>query len=188
MAKKPNAAPAAEQPTTTILGAYGLQTDQPDIPAESILYLLTYGIRQSCQDATAGKAKAAREMFESNDHAAMKKLHDSLGVDPNDFPDAESYGDGIEAAFYRRRWEAIMAGNPPAIGGPTGPRVTGIDAIRRTVAREWLRDAAARAGKKLPKGDDYKTLLERFMAANEAAIRAEADRRNAKESDVKVDW
>jgi hypothetical protein len=186
MAKKANAPAVAGE--SVIVADHGLTIALGDVPAGSVFYLLTYGVRQSCQDATAGKAKAAREAFESNDHDAMRKTHDTLGVDPNDYPDAESYGDAVEAAYYRRRWEAIMAGNPPAIGGPSGARLKGIDAIRRDVAKEWLRDAAARQGKKLPKGEAYATLLAKFAAANAAAINAEADRRNAKEPAIAVEW
>lgn len=169
-------------------GAYDLATAIGDIPDASLAYLLTYGIRQSCQDAMAGKAKAAADAWSANDHDAMKGWHDAVGVDPNTHQDAKSYGDAIAAAFYRRRWSAIMEGNPPSIGGPSGPRLRGIDAIMRDIAIERIKAAAARKGTKLPaKSSDLADLVAKVLGKYGADIRAEAERRMAGTDGLEID-
>lgn len=57
------------------------------------------------------------------------------------------------------------------------------------VATEYLRSAAKAAQKKLPKvaSDEYKTIFDKFRAANEAKIVAEADKRLKAGAKVEVD-
>lgn len=120
------------------------------------------------------------------DYAVVRGIHEAL---KDSFAGAKT--DVEFAAALNKKWDALHAeGHAPYVPGGRGagqPKDPRSEMVRR-VAAEWLRGAAKAAQKRLPKADsdDYKTLFEKFSAANAEKIEAEADVRLAKAESMEI--
>lgn len=141
-----------------------------DITETGLLYLLQNGYSQSVQDARAGVATKMKEKDANVTEAAIKTAeHEKM----------------------QAKSDAIVAGTISIRAG--GARLTGIDKIMRDVAREAIRKAivaaVAKDGKKrtIPTGDKMTDLVEQYIAKNETAVRAEANRRLDTKPEIDAD-
>lgn len=110
-----------------VVEAYGHEFDIAGLSDAAVIYLVTYGVRKSMQDAVAGvKAKMEKEgESASNIEAAT----------------AEKMAD---------RFAKIIAGEMDA--GTTGPRLLGVDKVMAEIAESALRVRYAKAKTKWPTG------------------------------------
>jgi hypothetical protein len=147
-----------EYSADTKLEAHDFQVYLEDLPTPMLLALAQHGFKQKLGDA-----------------AAMTKEEK-----------AELWSDAAIAEKVRERREAIVQNlldGKWAAGGTTGPRLRGFDAIVRDVAVEQLKAAFAAKKLKWPSGkgsaEQISGLVEKLVAKNGDAIRAEAKRREA---------
>lgn len=132
----------------------GVDFNSADLTQQAIEYAINYGLRQSMNDATAGVAKE---------------------MDQKGFPE-----DAITLELNRlrtERFEAIMSGDITTRAG--GPRLHGIDQFIRIIADEEIKAAAAKIKHKLPKGEKYTIMRDKYVAKHEDRIREAAQTRMA---------
>lgn len=146
----------------------GIGVNVSAISEAGIAYLLQYGWAKSLQDSVAGRKKAL------------------LAGDDETPALTEDEAEAKLVEIMTKRAEAIVAGEVGQRAG--GPRLTKIDRVMRNVAAEIVKAAAAKKGRKLPKGEAYQTLISAYIAKNEAAVREEAERRmEATQEEVDVE-
>jgi len=138
-----------------------------DMSASAIAYLLGNGFTQSLTDAAAF-SKADKEGKSADEIAAMAR------------------------AAREKRYAAILAGTVGS-SGPRGPRRVGIDAVMAEIAESAIRLAPkiASGEVKWPEGKGAAATVAKWVAAyiakNESAVRAEAERRMAAMPAVEFD-
>lgn len=130
-------------------------------------YLLAYGWAKSLQDSVAGRKKALM----AGDAVAHPPVP----------PMTEDEAEAKLVEIMTKRADAIVAGEVGSRSG--GPRITKLERVMRNVAAEIIKAAAAKAGKKLPKGEAWQTLVSSYVAKHEDAVREEAERRMATTAD-----
>lgn len=135
----------------------GIKVDTDKITPAGIAYLLQYGWAKSLQDSVAGRKKAM------------------LAGDDETPPMTEDEAEAKLIEIMTKRAEAIVAGEVGQRSG--GPRISKLERVMRNVAAEIVKAAAAKKGRKLPKGEAYQNLISAYIAKNEAAVREEAERR-----------
>lgn len=140
--------------TKTIAGVE-CNVDVNSLPAESVAFLLNYGIGQYLQDGAAVSLKdeAGNKRTDLDTIAAEKKA-------------------GVE-----QRLENILKGEFKRSGGT---RVTDpVAKVKRDMALEYLRPAYKNAGKELPKGQELAAKVNAFWASekNQKALGKELEKR-----------
>ena len=135
----------------------GIGVNVANITPAGIAYLLQYGWAKSLQDSVAGRKKAL------------------MAGDDETPPMSEDEAEAKLVEIMTKRADAIVAGEVGQRAG--GPRVTKLERVMRNVAAEIIKAAAAKAGKKLPKGEAWQTLVSSYVAKHEEAVREEAERR-----------
>ena len=143
----------------------GISANTSEISEAGLAYLLAYGWAKSLQDSVAGRKKALMAGDAEKEIAPLD----------------EDEADAKLVEMMTKRAQAICDGEVGHRAG--GPRISKLDRVMRTVAAEIIRAAAAAKGKKLPKGDAYQALVSAYVAKNEAAVKAEAERRMAISAD-----
>lgn len=171
MAKKTTKteAPASDTAVPETIGHGDFTITLSTLSPKALHYLANYGLNKSLQDSVAG---LKGEMTKATNEDGTAKHNDAeIAVALNDAQTA--------------RLDAILRGT---IGsrGPGVPRASKLESIMHTVAVERLRIAAAKKDKKLPKAgsDEFKALVSKVLVAQDAEIRAEAERRMGQGSDV----
>lgn len=147
-----------DETAITIALPHGVNVDLGTLDIAAIGRLAQYGARQWVQDAVAGLAKEMKAEGASDADIEAAKV-----------------------AEMEARWAAILDGTVGTRSG--GPRVRGVEKIMRDVAVERIRAGAAKLGKKLPKGEEYQSLVTAYVAKHSDALRAEAERRMAEGSE-----
>lgn len=135
----------------------GIKVDTDKITPAGIAYLLQYGWAKSLQDSAAGRKKAM------------------LAGDDETPPMTEEEAEAALVEIMTKRADAIVAGEVGQRAG--GPRLTKLDRVMRNVAAEIIKTAAAKKGKKLPKGDAWQMLVSAYIEKNLDSVKAEAERR-----------
>lgn len=143
-------------PDDMVLQFDGHTVAVPNLPPQSIIYLLQYGFAQCLQDMSLAQIRAMAER---------------KGI-------SMTAGEVAEALDARRATKVENLLNGQIFVRKAGvPKGTTFDRMVLTVAKEWLAAFAHSKGKPLPKGDAYTTLLEKFIAKNEETLKVEAQRR-----------
>lgn len=143
-----------------ILEAAGFSTAIGRVDPKGLAYLLTYGLGKSLQDAVSGQRKALEA--DGKDEETIEKTLQEKMAD---------------------RFDKILRGEVGSGGGRVKRK--GLDAIMWDVAEEWLRAKAATKGKKLPdKAADRNPIVEAYIKAADAKIRAEAVKRLAQSAEA----
>lgn len=133
---------------------HGPKVDLMELTLDTVHRLAQYGARQWVQDSIAGMAKEMKG--EGADEDAIK---------------------AALVAEQEARWQSIVDGTVGTRS--TGPRVRGVERIIRDVALEEMRSVMGKLNKKLPKGQELQDTLAKYIRANEAKLRGEAERRMA---------
>jgi len=144
----------------------GFELTVADIAPAGIAYLLQYGFAKSLQDSVSGRAKAMAEA-KVKATGAPKYTQEEIDAD-------------IEAKIVARVGK-ILKGELDY--GPAGSRLTGLARVKWDVAEEWVKAAIKAKGAKAPKGDEWKALVESYIAKYDAKVTAEAERRSAVPAD-----
>lgn len=147
--------------------------DTESLPPKSIEYLLQYGFSQSLQDCIAGREKKVKdELAEKAPDAADDEIASAVASDIS--------------GTLQKRLDAIVAGT-------VGVRVAGEakDPLL-AVARDMIRKAIAKAGKKLDmKNEAHKAAFDKLvsdlLAEKRAVVEAEKKRRD-EAADIELEF
>jgi hypothetical protein len=136
---------------------------------KTVQYLLQYGWTQSLQDSIAGREKKVRA--ECSEDGIVDEAEIESAV-KNDI-----------IGQLGKRSDSILSGMEAKSSGERA------DTFFNKVARDLLKIAADKIGKKLPKtsDDEYKSIFEKFCVNNKAKIENEMKKRlEAKDEDFEI--
>lgn len=148
--------------------------------AKGIAYILQYGFAKTLQDSVSGEAKRLKDRAKQITDAIAAGTEDDLDPEREDgepLTDAEITAK-LQADMVERR-DNILDGTVSA----RGPRLPTIERVMKEIAIANLKAIAKEKGKKMPakvKGKPNTALdamVKAYTAANEAKVRAEAERR-----------
>lgn len=173
---------------------YGdFELDTATLPQAAIDYLLNHGFKQSLQEATAGSAKAVRDLAaacraggDGFDKAFVKwiKACDYAGKPGASFEsDVEIVAEWTVARDLDERFAAISAGTV-GTRGPSGPRAGETERRMAIIAERVIRNLHAKQGKKLPDAAGMKEYVKQYLDKYGDATRAKAEKEIAEEREA----
>lgn len=162
-----------------VVEAKGHKLRLGDIQPDALLYLVTYGYKQSMADAIAGTAKAVKDAAASRGtepgDKAWAKMVDGLD---ESLVTVESITQAIVALELSERHAAIVAGTVGTREG--GPRMTGIDKAMRDMATREV-EAKAKALKIDLGTKEHKAgLVAQYQTKHQDRLRSECEAAAAK--------
>lgn len=158
--------------------------DLSALPPNAIGRLIQYGFSQMLQDAVSGLKAKAQAAFEARnaDGDAGEPFTQMLDYADIDYDAAlamteDAFVNAVLSSVFERKIAAISAGEF-SIRAPGAPQRTPLEIETDAVASEIIRRALKNAGRKAPKGAEFKALITKALeSASGDMIRKEAKKR-----------